>query len=127
MKPSEIVNAYLTAYTSGDIDRAASLVSEDFAFHVEADGAATLLLVSEWNNVRSGQVASSLMVFDTGRLRGADLPSATVIDPVCGMTIDAATAAPHRRHGQRDYYFCAENCAEAFDANPEHQLAPGSP
>ena len=32
MKPSEIVNSYLTGYTSGDVDRAASLVSEDFSF-----------------------------------------------------------------------------------------------
>lgn len=32
MRPSEIVNAYPTAYTSGDVDRAASLVSEDFNF-----------------------------------------------------------------------------------------------
>lgn len=117
MEPSEIVRAYLTAFTSGDVDRAASLVSEDFSFqgpsqategrsalrkivaHVAAgarghrivrqwqdgDDVCTLyeirahsgaretsLLVSEWNTVRDGQVASSLMVFDTGPFRGAD-------------------------------------------------------
>ena len=33
MKPVEVVNAYLAAYTSGEVDRAASLVSEDFSFH----------------------------------------------------------------------------------------------
>ena len=32
VKPFEIVNAYLAAYTCGDVDRAASLVSEDFSF-----------------------------------------------------------------------------------------------
>jgi hypothetical protein len=127
-KPSEVVNAYLTSYTSGDVDRAASFVSEDFAFqgpmratagrtalrkivaHVAAtarghrvlrqwqdgDEVCTLyqfnfetcaepasLLISEWNTVRDGQVASSLMVFDTGPFRGAGQTNGTVRDPVC--------------------------------------------
>jgi YHS domain-containing protein/ketosteroid isomerase-like protein len=172
VKPAEIVNAYLAAYTSGDVDRAASLVSENFFFqgpmqttagtsalrkivaHVaanarghrvlrqwqdgdevctiyqlsaETDTEATSVLVSEWNTVRGGQVASSLMLFDTGPFRGARKANATVVDPVCGMIIDPATAAAHRRHGQRDYYFCAETCADAFDANPEHHLATHQP
>jgi hypothetical protein len=42
-----------------------------YQFDVEADAAMTSLLVSEWNTVRGGQVASSFMVFDTGRFRGA--------------------------------------------------------
>jgi Cu+-exporting ATPase len=169
VKPSEIVNEYLTAYTTGDVDRAVSLASEDFSFQgptqatagrsalrkivahvaanarghrvlrqwqdgddvctiyqfsVETDAEATSVLVSEWNTVRGGQVASSLIVFDTGPFRGASKANATVVDPVCGMPLDPATAAAHRRHGQRDYYFCAETCADAFDANPEHHLAP---
>jgi YHS domain-containing protein len=172
VKPAEIVNAYLTAYTSGDVDRAASLVSENFSFQgpmhatagrsalrkivahvaanarghrvlrqwqdgdevctiyqlsVETDAEATSVLVSEWNIVRGGQVASSLMVFDTGPFRRAGQASAAVVDPVCGMTVDPAPAAAHRRHAQRDYYFCAETCADAFDANPEHHLATRSP
>ena len=97
----------------------------EFKFHT--DGDATSLLVSDWNTVRSGQVASSLMIFDTGRFRGAGQGSATVVDPVRGMTIDPATAAAQRRYGQRDYYFSAKTCADAFDANPKHHLAPGSP
>ncbi len=40
------------------------------------------------------------------------------------MTVDPATAAAHRRHREQDYYFCSDTCAEAFDANPEHTLAP---
>lgn len=65
------------------------------------------------------------MAFDTGRFRGADQGSGSVVDPACGMTVDPATAAAHRRYGLRDYYFCAETCAEAFDADPEHHLAAG--
>lgn len=139
MSPSEVVNAYLAAYTSGDVDRAASLVSEDFAFqgpmqatagrsalrkivaHVvsnprrhrvlrqlhDGDEVCTLhqfnietgagprsVLISEWNTVRGEQVASSLMVFDTGPFRSA------------GQT---------------------ETCADAFDANAEQHPAPRCP
>ncbi len=39
-------------------------------------------------------------------------------DPVCGMTVDAATAAAHRRHDDRDYSFCCQGCADAFDVDP---------
>lgn len=46
----------------------------------------------------------------------------TVIDPVCGMTVDPATAAAHRRYKDADYWFCNPGCAEAFDADPEHYL-----
>lgn len=159
MGPAGIVNAYLNAYTSGDVDRAASLVSEDFAFrgpmqattgrsafrqtvaHVAAsvrghrvlrqwhDGdevctiyelsvqtdSETSVLVSEWNAVREGQVASSFMVFDTGPFRGAAGADTALVDPICGMAVDPATAAAHRRRDGRDYYFCSDACAVAFE------------
>ena len=146
-QPAEIVNSYLTAYTSGDVDRAASLVTEDFSFRgptqatagrsalrkivahvaanvrghrvlhqwqdgdevctiyqlsVEMGNEATSLLVSEWNKVRGWQVASSLMLFDTGPFRRAGKSSAGLVDPVCGMTVDHAAAVAHRRYGERD-------------------------
>jgi YHS domain-containing protein/uncharacterized membrane protein YraQ (UPF0718 family) len=40
------------------------------------------------------------------------------IDPVCGMTVDPATAAAIRNHDGRDYFFCATRCAETFDSDP---------
>jgi Cu+-exporting ATPase len=67
------------------------------------------------------------MLFDTGPFRAAGKANATLVDPVCGMTVDAAAAAAHRRYGERDYYFCGATCAEAFDANPEHHRAPHQP
>ena len=45
-------------------------------------------------------------------------------DPVCGMSIDPATAAAVRSHAGRNYFFCAPGCAEAFDADPQRYLAP---
>jgi YHS domain-containing protein/uncharacterized membrane protein YraQ (UPF0718 family) len=43
---------------------------------------------------------------------------APAIDPVCGMTVDPATAAAHRVHEGRDVWFCAVTCATQFDADP---------
>jgi len=45
------------------------------------------------------------------------------IDPVCGMTVDPATAAAVRRHQDRNYFFCNPGCAEAFEADPEKYLS----
>jgi len=59
--------------------------------------------------------------------RGAGNANATLVDPVCGMTVDPAAPVAHRRHGERDYYFCGAMCAGAFDANPERHLAPHRP
>ncbi|HQU26533.1 MAG TPA: permease, partial [Acidimicrobiales bacterium] len=41
------------------------------------------------------------------------------IDPVCGMSVDPASAPAHRTYQGADYWFCAPGCAERFDA--EHR------
>ncbi|MEO5922028.1 MAG: heavy metal translocating P-type ATPase, partial [Pseudolysinimonas sp.] len=41
-----------------------------------------------------------------------------VTDPVCGMTIDPATAAATREHDGATFHFCSEGCAAKFDADP---------
>jgi P-type Cu+ transporter len=46
-----------------------------------------------------------------------------VVDPVCGMSIDPATAAAHRRVDGVDHSFCSEGCAKAFDAGEAHSTA----
>jgi uncharacterized membrane protein YraQ (UPF0718 family)/YHS domain-containing protein len=38
-------------------------------------------------------------------------------DPVCGMTVDRAKAVTAERAG-RTYYFCSEDCREAFEREP---------
>ena len=47
-----------------------------------------------------------------------------VLDPVCGMTVDPASAKAHVRHDGRDYYFCCEHCARKFQADPARYLLP---
>ncbi len=49
---------------------------------------------------------------------------ATFIDPICGMSVEPATAAAHRSFEGRDVWFCCVGCAQRFDEDPERFLAP---
>jgi Cu+-exporting ATPase len=51
------------------------------------------------------------------------------LDPVCGMTVDPATAKHRSEHGGRTYYFCAAGCKAKFEADPGRFLkgAPAPP
>lgn len=44
------------------------------------------------------------------------------VDPVCGMTIEAESAAGSHVHEGRTYYFCNPSCLERFSADPEKFL-----
>ncbi|HEV7667788.1 MAG TPA: heavy metal translocating P-type ATPase [Thermoanaerobaculia bacterium] len=48
----------------------------------------------------------------------------TVLDPVCGMTVNPATAKHRAEHGGRTYFFCSAGCREKFEKDPEKYLAP---
>ncbi|MGH2513116.1 MAG: YHS domain-containing protein [Candidatus Limnocylindrales bacterium] len=58
---------------------------------------------------------------------GAAQPSAnSAIDPVCGMTVDPATARTRDLHLQVDgidYYFCGRGCKLEFGEDPGRFLA----
>ena len=45
-----------------------------------------------------------------------------VKDPVCGMTVDPATARHRRDHQGKTYYFCCAGCAGKFQAEPVRYL-----
>ncbi len=47
-----------------------------------------------------------------------------VTDPVCGMRISKAQAIEHQHEGQ-SYYFCAEQCVDRFQKEPDRYV--GSP
>ena len=55
-----------------------------------------------------------------------DSPAEGAVDPVCGMSVDPASAAAHRTHQGTDYWFCAPGCAERFDAEPERFVGSGA-
>ncbi|PHX91267.1 MAG: copper-translocating P-type ATPase [Nitrospirae bacterium] len=50
------------------------------------------------------------------------LPGA--IDPVCGMTVQPATAAGSAEYQAKIYYFCATSCLAKFRADPIYYLTP---
>lgn len=41
-----------------------------------------------------------------------------MIDPVCGMTVDPATAAASAEYEGKTYYFCSQTCVASFKADP---------
>jgi len=49
-------------------------------------------------------------------------PPAEAIDPVCGMTVEIATARYVALHNGQSYYFCSAGCKHSFEKEPEKYL-----
>jgi len=47
------------------------------------------------------------------------------LDPVCGIEVDALTAAYREDDGDKTYYFASQDCWQKFHDNP-HAYQPGS-
>ncbi|HTJ57303.1 MAG TPA: heavy metal-binding domain-containing protein, partial [Devosiaceae bacterium] len=58
-----------------------------------------------------------------GGARAAE-DAVTERDPVCGMSVNPATAKWSAGHGGKTYYFCCEGCRTKFAADPESHLSP---
>ena len=53
------------------------------------------------------------------------MPAATgEIDPVCGMTVQPASAAGSYQYEGKTYYFCATSCLTKFQKDPAYYLLP---
>ncbi|MEP6567520.1 MAG: YHS domain-containing protein, partial [Mesorhizobium sp.] len=52
----------------------------------------------------------------------AAVADAVVRDPVCGMSVDPATAKHSLRHEGQDFYFCSAGCKAKFEAEPAKYL-----
>ena len=52
--------------------------------------------------------------------------STGAIDPVCGMTVNPATAAGSFTYQGTTYYFCCQGCLTKFRADPARYLSPGA-
>jgi Cu+-exporting ATPase len=48
-----------------------------------------------------------------------------MIDPVCGMEVEAGTAAAAWEYRGRTYLFCSLGCYERFRADPQRILDAG--
>jgi Cu+-exporting ATPase len=47
------------------------------------------------------------------------------IDPICGMTVDPATAAGKFEYEGKEYYFCSAHCLRKFSSSPQAYLNGG--
>ena len=64
---------------------------------------------------------------DHGHGHDGDADGATVIDPVCGMSVEPAAALEkglHSQHASKDYYFCGKGCKLDFEEDPARYLDP---
>jgi uncharacterized membrane protein YraQ (UPF0718 family)/YHS domain-containing protein len=83
-----------------------------------------LMSLLGWRFLRTGGI---------GMLRAMEASpesrSGLAIDPVCGMTVDPATAGIKSQYEGKTYYFCSAGCKAAFDKDPGKyaQLAASSP
>ena len=47
------------------------------------------------------------------------MTAATVTDPVCGMSIDPASAVGSSTYGGETYHFCSRGCETRFETAPD--------
>ena len=48
------------------------------------------------------------------------------LDPICGMTVDIASARYHSQAESRTTYFCCLHCKETFEQDPRRYLSPSA-
>ena len=66
-----------------------------------------------------GEIAAATGTADA---TAAPAEPATAIDPICGMTVEIATAKHTAEHAGRTFYFCCGGCRSRFLAAPERWL-----
>jgi len=73
--------------------------------------------------IRPGEIALSALaaVVEVRRAKvglhfDSPQPRAEAIDPICGMTVDIATAQHTLERGGQTYYFCCSGCRERFES-----------
>ena len=54
-------------------------------------------------------------------------PTATNIDPVCGMAVSPGKTGLVAIYQGHSYWFCARSCREAFEMNPQKYLKSRTP
>ena len=65
-------------------------------------------------------VAQIVAVAPTAQRPSDEAEASTMVDPICGMEVDPATALHHIEHAGRTFFFCSAGCRRSFAA--EHEL-----
>ncbi len=72
---------------------------------------------------RVEEIADRVLWLEDGALRDRKSePHDWVVDPVCGMRVDAWTATVSTQYRGERFVLCSTRCQERFDANPERYL-----
>jgi Cu+-exporting ATPase len=95
--------------------RLEDLSSLPSAFHAEGE-----IMTAEHSTAKGGSCCGG----HRGHSHAHREAAATVKDPVCGMSVDPATAGHRAEHEGETYYFCSAGCRAKFVADPEKYLAP---
>jgi xanthine dehydrogenase accessory factor len=74
---------------------------------------------------KSPREASHTLVSDLALSMAQNLPN-EALDPVCGMTVEIATARFTSEYAGTTYYFCAAGCKRSFDKEPQKYIQPES-
>ncbi|GMV08700.1 MAG TPA: XdhC family protein [Gemmatimonadaceae bacterium] len=92
--------------------------------HARRGDEIALSIMAEIVQVRRGleQIAWAQRVDDAAGAPGQ--APVTAIDPVCGMTVEVATARATHEHAGVTYYFCCPGCRGRFARTPERFLHP---
>ncbi|GAB3504689.1 heavy metal translocating P-type ATPase [Pseudoxanthomonas daejeonensis] len=57
---------------------------------------------------------------------GAPVAGESIVDPVCGMTVDPQRSPHQASHDGITWHFCSARCQERFLADPQRYLAPSA-
>lgn len=124
MKASDQVNAHL-----GEAKRSGTLA--DMRKHVEMAEKAMAemkkhmsLCMGMMDKMHGGTGTMGEGMKSGGMMSGEKKTAGKVVDPVCGMDVDPATASSAMYKG-KTYYFCSEEDKAKFEKNPEQYLKKG--
>jgi putative ABC transport system ATP-binding protein len=85
---------------------------------IAKDEGRSVIIVSHDQRIRD--IADRVLWLEDGEFKESrDL----AIDPVCGMSVDTATAPAQTTHEGQTIYFCAKGCRDEFLADPDAFLA----
>lgn len=100
-----------------------AVLNQRYTFNLSATGilaVAGLLLGIAVSVLAYRRVSSDIQPFISHIIRtGLELPSSMrIMDPVCHMAVDPATAVGRLGYRGKTYYFCCQGCLEAFMKDP---------
>lgn len=70
----------------------------------------------------AGGESHPIHAIETAQENATPAAEETAIDPVCGMTVEIATARHHTSYESREFYFCCPSCKRHFERNPQEYL-----